>query len=389
MELQENLRLYNGVSGIRDDLSFGKEQLIFKLSAVGQALGLTPQALGNQIRASFEGELIQIFQDQGSEVEVRLRLSENERESLRSLQTLPIVLPNGGTSSLADLAELTFSRGFDDLKHQNGLLSVRVSADVDSDINNSNIIRDQVARDVMPELVKDFGIKWAYRGKAENQRESVGDIKIALPLSLVMIFIILAWVFRSYLWPLAVLSVIPFSLVGAFFGHWLLGADVTMLSLFGIFGLFGIVINDSIILIVVYQELRAKGTKAIEAAILAGERRLRAVLLTSMTTIIGIAPLLFESSKQAEFLKPMVISISFGLFFGTFIVLFLLPAVLVGIESIKLKFMAIKSDRTDLDIQNTNDVLSSANPHQYVSEDPLIVETLSSLKNTSNKGSAS
>jgi multidrug efflux pump subunit AcrB len=159
-----------------------------------------------------------------------------------------------------------------------------------------------------------------------------------------MIYIILAWVLESYIWPVAVMSVIPFGLVGAIFGHWLLGFDVTMMSVFGFFGLSGIVINDSIILTVAFKNLRDEGMAAKEAAIQASSQRLRAVLLTSLTTIVGILPLLFETALQAQFLKPMVISLSFGLLFGTLIVLFLLPAFLTGIESLRQLAWRVRSD---------------------------------------------
>ncbi|ARN72934.1 efflux RND transporter permease subunit [Oceanicoccus sagamiensis] len=380
VDLQESIALYDGVSAPRDDLNYGKEQLIFELSSVGRALGLTGQNLGEQIRANFEGELIQIFQDQGSEVEVRVRLERSARESSQSLDSLPIALPSGDTSPLLNLANLSVSRGFDDLKHENGLLAVRVSADVDSKVNNANAIRGQLQRDVLPQLVAKYGISWKNRGRAQDQSESVGDIKLALPLSIIMIFIILAWVFRSYLWPVAVLSIIPFSIVGAIVGHWILGVDVTMLSLFGIFGLCGIVINDSIILIVVYQELREKGLAAFDAAVEAGSKRLRAVFLTSFTTIVGIAPLLFEQAEQAQFLKPMVISISFGLLFGTFIVLFLLPALLVGLDSIRTRFSRIRSDRDDgAEINHVADVLAAASAQPLTQNSPMTITTLSEL----------
>ena len=159
-----------------------------------------------------------------------------------------------------------------------------------------------------------------------------------------MIYIILAWVFESYIWPLAVMSVIPFGLVGAIFGHWLLGFDLTMMSIFGIFGLLGIVINDSIILTVAFKNMRAKGIPAKQAAVAASGKRLRAVLLTSLTTIVGILPLLFENALEAQFLKPMVISLSFGLLFGTLIVLFLLPAFLTGIETLSQFSKRVRSN---------------------------------------------
>jgi len=151
-------------------------------------------------------------------------------------------------------------------------------------------------------------------------------------LALVMIYIILAWVFASYTWPLAVMLVIPFGISGAIFGHWFMGIDLTILSQFGMFGLSGIVINDSIILVTFYKQLRAKGIAVREALVESSCLRLRAVLLTSLTTIAGLTPLLFETSLQAQFLIPMATSISFGLGFATLLVLFIVPVLLSYIE---------------------------------------------------------
>ena len=371
LDVQEALREFEGVGAIRDDTTYGKEQLIFELSSTGRALGLTSESLGEQLRLTYEGDLVQVFQDQGDEVEVRVRLAERERDTLRTLETLPIVLPDGGTAALASVAKLKDSRGFDTLIHRDGLLAVTVTADVDFSVNNANAVRGQMARHVLPDISQAYGVAWTFRGDAENQAESVGDLTIALPMSLMLIYIILAWVFASYSWPLAVLSVIPFGLVGAIFGHWLLGFDVTMLSIFGFFGLSGIVINDSIILVVVFKELRRKGMAASAAAVEAGCRRLRAVLLTSVTTVVGVAPLLFETALQAQFLKPMVISISFGLIFGTSIVLFLLPAFLVGIENQRAKFTAIRSrfQRWPF-LSSPASVLAAGTPHAMTATDP-------------------
>ncbi len=343
LELQRELANFEGVAGIRDDTAFGREQLVFELSPVGKAVGLTQQSLSQQLRAGFDGELVQIFQDEGAEVEVRVLLSQAERDTLAGLETFPIVLPNGETVPLSNLAILSNKRGFDTLRHNNGLLAITVLADVDDDVNNSNAVRARLEQDVLPRLVDEFRIGYAFKGDAANQAESVGDISLALPLALALIYLVLAWVFASYLRPLAVLTVIPFGLVGAMFGHWLLGFDVTLLSIFGLFGLSGIVINDSIILVTVYQELRDKGMDVAQSAIEAAVRRFRAVLLTSVTTVFGIMPLLFERSGEAQFLKPMVVSLGFGLIFGTFMVLFLLPALLVSFEALGERWVVIKS----------------------------------------------
>jgi multidrug efflux pump subunit AcrB len=222
---------------------------------------------------------------------------------------------------------------------------------------------------VLPGITARYGVNWEYKGKAAEQSESVGGIGFALPLSLLLIYIILAWVQSSYIWPLAVMSVIPFGLVGAIFGHWLLGFDVTMMSVFGFFGLSGIVINDSIILTVFFKQFREEGMGVKEAAIEAACKRLRAVLLTSLTTIVGIMPLLFETALQAQFLKPMVISLSFGLAFGTLIVLFLLPAFLTGVESLRQRFANIRSQVRSM-LPDPAQVLSANRARRMTHNDP-------------------
>ena len=343
LELQQELDNFEGVSSIRDDTAFGREQLVFEVSSVGKAVGLTQQSLSEQLRAGFDGELVQIFQDAGAEVEVRVLLSQEERDTLAGLETFPIVLPNGETVPLSNLAVLSSKRGFDTLRHTNGLLAVTVLADVDDKVNNSNAVRGLLEQDVLPALTDAYQVSYAFKGDAANQAESVGDISLALPLALALIYLVLAWVFASYSRPFAVLTVIPFGLVGAMVGHWILGFDVTLLSIFGLFGLSGIVINDSIILVTVYQELRDQGLAVTEAAIEAAVRRFRAVLLTSVTTVFGIMPILFESANEAQFLKPMVVSLGFGLIFGTLMVLFLLPSLLVSVEALSDRWAALKS----------------------------------------------
>ena len=174
-------------------------------------------------------------------------------------------------------------------------------------------------------------------GQAQQSRIA-GDMALGAVLGLALIYLVLAFVFASYGWPLVVMSVIPLGLIGAIFGHWLLGIDLTILSLFGLFGLAGIVVNDSIILIVSYKELKQSGTPWREAIVDAACLRLRAVLLTSLTTIGGLTPLMFETSLQAQFLIPMAVSIAFGLGVATFLVLLLVPALLCLHESVATRW---------------------------------------------------
>jgi hypothetical protein len=191
----------------------------------------------------------------------------------------------------------------------------------------------------LAELRRDYGIDHSFEGRSADQRETLSDMRKGLILGLILIYLILAWVFSSYGWPVVVMAVIPFGLTGALFGHWVMGIDLTILSLFGMFGLSGIVVNDSIILVSFYKNLRADGMAVAEALVEAACQRLRAVLLTSLTTIAGLTPLLFEKSYQAQFLIPMATSIAFGLAFATVLVLLVIPSLLSMHESVDLQHL--------------------------------------------------
>ena len=244
-----------------------------------------------------------------------------------------IRLPDGGSAPLSSVVEFDARRGFDVLRHTDTQLAIHTTATVDATVNNNNEILADMQQFFLPELSSRYGVNVAYEGRAEEQAETIGDMVQGVLLAFVMIYLVLAWVFASYGWPLVVMSAIPFGLIGALFGHWLLGIDLTILSLFGIFGLSGIVVNDSIILVTFFKQLRESGLGTQQAIIEAASQRLRAVLLTSLTTIGGLTPLLFETSLQAQFLIPMAVSISFGLMFATALVLLVIPAMLSVHES--------------------------------------------------------
>ncbi len=331
-EVREKLKGYAGVSNIQDDLPYGKQEFIYELTPLGNAMGLTVSDVGKQLRAAFDGQLMQIFYDDNEEVEVRIILPDEERDRYSTLETFPIITPAGNSAPLSNIVNLNDRRGLELLRHTDGQLGIHVTSEVDTTVNNANIILGDMQDNFFPDLVSRFGLKVDLKGKAEEQRETGNDMKTGALIALALIYLILAWVFGSYTWPFAIMIAIPFGLTGAVFGHALLNIDLTILSLFGFFGLSGIVINDAIILVTFYQELRAKGLAIKEAVIDAACLRLRAVLLTSLTTIAGLTPLLFETSLQAQFLIPMAVSISFGLAFATLLVLVVIPVILSLIE---------------------------------------------------------
>ncbi|MEJ2309321.1 MAG: efflux RND transporter permease subunit [Gammaproteobacteria bacterium] len=333
LELAESLNTIAGVISVTDDMPYGREQLIYRLTPVGESLGLTVSELGRQLRTAFDGRLVQIYQDGEDEVEVRVRLPEAERGQLATLQRLLIKTPGGEFVPLPSVARWESRRGFESLRHADSQLAVEVTAEVDKSTGNPNEINATLREEILPGLAEKYGINYSFEGRAAEQRDTAADMKAGAILGLTLMYLILAWVFSSYGWPLIVMLAIPFGLIGAVFGHYLMGINLTILSIFGIFGLSGIVVNDSIILVTFYRNLREQGMAINEALVEAACQRLRAVLLTSLTTIAGLTPLLFETSLQAQFLIPMATSIAFGLAFATLLILFVVPSMLSVYES--------------------------------------------------------
>ncbi|WP_020406943.1 efflux RND transporter permease subunit [Hahella ganghwensis] len=333
-EVMTALRTFEGASNIQDDLPYGKQQFIYKLTPTGQALGLSVADVGRQLRAAFDGQLLQIINENEDEIEVRIVLPDTERDHQSALTSFPIITPQREVVLLENVIELESRRGLELLRHTDGKLGIHVTAEVDASITNANTVLDELDTSVMRAIANNYGLVYEFKGKAEEQRDTGLDMMFGAVIGISLIYVILAWVFASYFWPLAVMAAIPFGLTGAIIGHWLMGLDLTILSLFGFFGLSGIVVNDSIILVTFYQDQRQKGMPRTQALIEASCQRLRAVLLTSLTTIAGLLPLLFETSLQAQFLIPMAVSISFGLAFATILVLVVIPVILSLIEGI-------------------------------------------------------
>jgi len=359
ISLSEALNGVTGVTEVSDDLAYGREQLIYSLTPAGEAEGLTVSDLGGQLRSAFDGRLVQIFQDGPEEVEVRVKLAEKERDSIGIIERLNIRLPDGELVPLSSVASWQSRRGFEVLRHAEGRLSVEVSADVDSARVSVDQVIETLESTTLNELTGRYGINYSFEGRSADQRETLADMRKGVLLGLILIYLVLAWVFASYGWPLVVMTAIPFGITGALFGHWVMDLNVTILSLFGLFGLSGIVVNDSIILVTFYQRLRQDGMSVHEALVEAACQRLRAVLLTSLTTIAGLTPLLFETSLQAQFLIPMATSIAFGLAFATVLILLFVPTLLSIYEDARERL-----NRLGLFIPVTENGLSSLNTDQ-------------------------
>ncbi|WP_006747423.1 efflux RND transporter permease subunit [Thioalkalivibrio paradoxus] len=328
LALAETFADIPGTYAINDDTPFGREQLIYSIRPEGLAAGLTTESVGTQLRDAFDGRLAQIFQDGLEEVEVRVRLPDRERHHTETLERLSIHLPSGALVPLDTVVELESRQGFETLRHADTRLAIHVSAEVDRAVNNAARIRAALEAGPLDELAQRYGVNYSFEGRAADQADTFADMRLGLVLALGLMYLTLAWVFASWGWPLIVMSIIPFGILGAMLGHWMMGVELTILSIFGLFGLTGIVVNNSIILVSFYQGLRDQGLALREAIIEASCQRLRAVILTSATTIAGLTPLLFERSLQAQFLIPMAISIVFGLGVATLLVLLVIPALL-------------------------------------------------------------
>ena len=264
-----------------------------------------------------------------------VRLPEHERKTLHTVENLLIRTPGGVEIPLAEAVTTQEGRAYTSISRNNGQRVNSVTADIDDEAGNSNLVAEQLSTEVLPVLARQYpGLTWALEGEQSEQTDSLGSLGVGFGYALFGIYSLLAIAFRSWVQPLIVMSAIPFGIIGAVIGHLLLGYGLSMISMFGIVALSGVVVNDSLVLVVTANRLRTANPnmKASEAVCLAGQRRFRPIVLTSVTTFCGLMPMVFETSIQAKFLIPMAISIAFGVLFATFIILLIVPALYLLLE---------------------------------------------------------
>lgn len=330
---KSELAKLNGLVEIEDDIPLGSEQLDLTLTPDANALGVTPRDLARSLREYVDGYTVQSLQVDGDEYDVILRINEADVDSWFALSQLPVQLANGTARPLGALATPTYERAIQQLSRVDGELSAVVTAKLANSNINLTEVNQTIDADIRSALRDQFpNVRLDVEGDQQGQADFFADVQIGGLLGLIIIFITLAWVFESWVWPFAVMSAIPFALTGAIVGHWVLGLELSVLSIYGLFGLSGIIINDSIVLVSFYRELRKQGMEIKEAVIEASVQRFRAVLLTTLTTVGGLTPLLFETSFDAQFLIPLGAGIAFGLIYGIVLILFFVPAMLVSIE---------------------------------------------------------
>ena len=334
-ELQDALLAYPGVSNVFDDLPYGRDQVIYSLTPAGKALGLSSAELGRQLRAAYNGERVQIFNEDNSELEVVVTLPDAERDNLYSINRLPVRTPTGELVAMGQLAQLSSQSGIDLINHTDGYLSVTVNASVDSEANNAEQILSHISSNALAEIKQRYDLSSDLGGVSRETQELLETMRNGALLTGIFIYLILAWSFSSYLWPLAVMIAIPLGLTGAIAGHWAMNADIGAMSLLAFFSLTGIVVNDSIILVSFFRRSLAEGKTVREAIHEASLSRFRAVLLTSLTTIAGLGPLMFETFSLAAFIVPIAITLVWGMAFATLLVLLVIPALIILMEDLK------------------------------------------------------
>lgn len=332
--IQERLATYPGVFDIQDSLEEGKPEIKLTIKPEAELLGLSAEDLGRQVRQAFFGAEAQRIQRGREDVRVMVRYPEAERRSPSSLSSMRIRTEDGARVPFTNVAEADVGIGFATIRRVDRQRTVNVQADINKSQGNLNTIVADL-EPFLDDVLRDYpGVRYTLEGELREQQESFQSLNLGAMIVLFVIYSLLAIPFRSYIQPLIVMAVIPFSLVGAVAGHMIMGMNLSIMSIMGMLALAGVVVNDSLVLVDWVNRRRREGRALFEAVRSAGAARFRAILLTSLTTFAGLMPLIFDQSTQAQFLIPMAVSLGFGILFATFITLLLVPVVYLMLEDL-------------------------------------------------------
>ena len=327
-ELRELLVQYPGVSDVEDNLPYGRSEILLTVTPRGRALGFTTESVARQVRDAFEGRIARRFARGDEEVTVRVQY-DRDRVAVDTLRDLYLRSPGGEEVPLSEVARFSEKAGFARIPREDAVRQIGVVAEVDESVASAVEVLASAVERGLDDIVERHGLSYRFAGRAEEQIETFADMRLGAAIALSSIYIILAWMFASYVRPLIVMAIIPFGVVGAIVGHLVMGYELTVLSMIALLALSGILVNNSIILVTTIERRHADGEAFVDGVVNGARDRLRAVLLTSLTTIGGLLPLLFETSLQARFMIPMAVTIVFGLLVTTMLVLFLVPALFV------------------------------------------------------------
>ena len=335
-DLQVALAEFQGVYQIRSDYAQGKNELQLSLKPEATTLGLSVQDLAGQINAGFYGREALRLQRGSDDIRVKVRYTADERSRLSDFEKVHIRTADGKEVPLLSVADIHFAPGFSTITRTDGLRRIKVTAEVNNRVANSGEIFAELGKTTFRELKRSYpDIQLSMQGSKKNTRESFASLKIGFPIALVGIFVIVATIFRSYVQPFIILFTIPFGIIGAIVGHLFLGYNLSMMSIFGMVALSGVVINDAIVLIERINGNLSGGMKLFDAIIQGGARRFRAIFLTSISTVGGLSPLIMETDMQAKFLVPMALSVAGGVTFATVLTLVLIPSLLVIVNDFR------------------------------------------------------
>lgn len=330
--LKADLLKIKGISNPNDDMPYGKQQIVFTTNQQAHLLNLSTADISRQVRHAVDGYAIQTIYEGLDKNQLHLKLSAASQPiDETNLGDILIQSRQGQSLPLRDLVQLQARQGFSNITRINGAPVINVVADLDFNQTDVATAFDSIEQNSLRPLANQYGIQYTFAGSQEDQAQTTRDMQHGLILTLIFIYLLLAAVFSSWSLPVVIILTMPFGVIGAMFGHWAMGYDLSILSAFGLFALNGVIVNDSIILVRDYQtRLQKSGAGQAITTLIADSccRRLRPILLTSLTTIAGLVPLIFETSIQAQFLIPMAISIAFGLGFATFLILYLTPILL-------------------------------------------------------------
>jgi hypothetical protein len=327
---------YAGVIDISDSNRAGKDELRFgELTPAGRAMGFRLGDVAAQVRDAFYGNEVQRLQRGRDEVKVMVRFPNDDRRTLASLEEMKIRTPQGDEVPVLQVIELVPGRGPAVIERTDRQRSIKVTADVEPGVNANEVVTAYTAK-VLDEIPRKFpGVRYGFEGEQKDQNDSVRELTIGFLGAVLAMYVIIAIPLRSYSQPLILLAVIPFGLVGAIWGHALMGLNLSIMSMCGLVALSGVVVNDSLVMVDFVNRHRDPSGSLHDAAIAAGGRRFRAIMLTSVTTFIGIMPMILQTDVQARFLVPMAVSLAFGSLFATMITLFLVPGIYLIMEDLK------------------------------------------------------
>lgn len=334
-EIQDKLGSYDHLFDIKDSYASGKREIKLKIKSAAQVLGLRQADLGRQVRAAFYGIEAQRIQRDRDDVKVMVRYPPDERDSVENLEDLRIRTPDGRAIPFYEVADYEIGEGYSTITRVDRRRVINVTADADKEVADMELIKEDLQRYLSERIDATTGVTWSFAGEAREQADIFASLRQMVPITLFMIYALLAVPLRSYLQPIIVMVVIPFGLIGAIGGHILLGRPFSLLSVLGFVALAGVVVNDSLVLVDYINTARRAGKPLRQAIQDSGALRFRPIVLTSLTTFVGLLPVLFETSLQAQFLVPMAISLSFGVLFATLITLLLVPSFYFILEDIR------------------------------------------------------